>query len=114
MHEHGYSYTVGMRDIGVPELVIYSQRNAEAAEMLSIIYNAAAPMVGEPDINGIVKNVFDPPHELTASPEREKRTLFYAAHTYYDDWFSALKITMTSTKSDHECPLRTLPTSRSG
>ena len=97
MHEQGYSYTVGMRDIGAPELVIYGQRNVLATEMFKIIYSSAAHTSNEVDMNRMVRNVFDPPPGLVALPEREKRTVFYATRTYYDDWiFSALKITLNT------------------
>jgi hypothetical protein len=100
-HEDGYSYTVGMRDIGAPELVIEGQRPSVATEIFKIIYIAAAQAYGEEDLNTVVKNVFDPAPTLTALPEREKKALFYAARTYYDDWiFSALKITLKTNMSD--------------
>lgn len=101
MHEDGYSYTVGMRNIGAPELVIYGQRKMVAEEMFKIIYIAAAQAYGIQDLKTVVKNVFDPAPTLTALPEREKKALFYAACTYYDDWiFSALKITLKTNMSD--------------
>ncbi|PCJ88231.1 MAG: hypothetical protein COA54_02900 [Thiotrichaceae bacterium] len=100
-HEDGYSYTVGMRNIGAPELVIYGQRKIVADEMFKIIYIAAAQAYGEQDLNTVVKNVFDPAPSLTALPEREKKALFYAARTYYDDWtFSVFKITLKTNMSD--------------
>ena len=101
MHENGYSYTVGMRDIGAPELVIYGQRKSVAEEMFKIIYIAAAQEFGEPELESIVKIVFYPAPSLVELPEREKKALFYAARTYYDDWiFSALKITLKTNMSD--------------
>jgi len=100
-HEDGYSYTVGMRDIGAPELMIEGQRPSVATEMFKIIYIAAAQAYSEQDLNTVIKNVFDPAPTLTALPEREKKALFYAARTYYDDWiFSALKITLKTNMSD--------------
>lgn len=99
-HEDGYSYTVGMRDIGAPELVIEGQRPSVATEMFKIIYIAAAQAYGIQDLNTVVKNVFDPAPTLTALPEREKKALFYAARTYYEDWiFSALKLTLKKNMS---------------
>ena len=99
-HEDGYSYTVGMRDIGAPELVIEGQRPSVATEMFKIIYTAAAQAYGIQDLNTVVKNVFDPAPTLTALPEREKKALFYAARTYYEDWiFSALKLTLKKNMS---------------
>lgn len=101
-HENGYSYTVGMRDIGAPELVIEGQRPSVATEMFKIIYIAAAQAYGIQDLNTVVKNVFDPAPTLTALPEREKKALFYAARTYYEDWiFSALKLTLKKNMSDN-------------
>ena len=101
-HEDGYSYTVGMRDIGAPELVIEGQRPSVATEMFKIIYIAAAQADGIQDLNTLVKNVFDPALTLTALPEREKKALFYAARTYYEDWiFSALKLTLKKNMSDN-------------
>lgn len=100
-HEDGYSYTVGMRDIGAPELVIEGQRPSVATEMFKIIYIVAAQAYGIQDLNTVVKNVFDPAPTLTALPEKEKKALFYAARTYYEDWiFSALKITLKKNMSD--------------
>ena len=48
-HEDGYSYTVGMQEIGAPELVLYGHRKAVAEEMFKIIYSAAAHEFCEPD-----------------------------------------------------------------
>ena len=101
MHEDDYSYTVGMRDIGAPELVIYGQRKSVAEEMFKIIYIAAAQKFGEPELESIVKTVFEPAPALAELPESEKKALFYAVRTYYDDWtFSALKITMKTNMCD--------------
>jgi len=96
-HEDGYSYTVGMRDIGAPELVINGQRRSVATEMFKIIYSAAAQTFGEPAMHMIVKTVFDPAPGLVALPESEKRSIFYAVRTYYEDWsFSAVRLIMKS------------------
>ncbi|MFV9615370.1 MAG: DUF4262 domain-containing protein [Gammaproteobacteria bacterium] len=99
MHEDGYSYTVGMRDIGAPELIIYGQRDAVATEMFKIIYTAAAQKFDDLDMNRMVKTVFNPAPELSVVSEREKKTIFFAVRTYYDDWvFTAIKIIMKSNK----------------
>ena len=98
-HEDGYSYTVGMRDIGAPELVIYGQRNGVSTEMFKIIYNAAAQSFGAPAMPMIVKTVFDPAPGLVVLPESEKMAVFYAARTYYEDWsFSAARLILNQDK----------------
>jgi len=67
-HEAGYSPTVGMRDIGAPELVIDGLHNTEAAEMFKIIYHAAVQAFGVLAMPMIVKMVFDPAPGLAALP----------------------------------------------
>ena len=41
--------------------------------------------------------LYSPVSELTALPESEKMAVFYAARTYYEDWFfSAARLIMKS------------------
>ena len=93
MHEDVYSYTVGMREIGAPELVLYGQRKTIAEEMFKIIYSAAAREYGKQDVGAIVKKVFDPAPGVVELSKSEKMALFYAARTFYESWsFDAYKI----------------------
>ena len=100
MHEDDYSYTVGMCEIGVPELVLYGHRKAVAEEMFKILYSAAAQECGEPDIDPIINKVFEPALDLVALSKSEKMALFFAARTFYDGWtFNAYKITINNEMS---------------
>ena len=100
MHEDGYSYTVGMREIGAPELVLYGQRKTIAEEIFKIIYSAAARKYGEPDVGVIVKKVFEPAPGVVKLSKNEKMVLFYAARTFYESWsFYAYKIIINNEMS---------------
>ena len=100
MHEDGYSYTVGMQEICVPELVLYGHRKSVAEEMFKIIYSAASREFGEPDVDAIVKKVFDPAPEVVELSKCEKMALFYAARTFYESWsFDAYKIIINNEMS---------------
>ncbi len=99
-HEDGYSYTVGMQEIGAPELVLYGHRKAVAEEIFKIIYSAAAHEFCEPDVGTIVNNVFDPAPGLEELSKSEKMALFYAARTFYESWsFDAYKIIINNEMS---------------
>jgi hypothetical protein len=100
MHEDGYSYTVGMREIGTPELVLYGQHKKIAEEIFKIIYSAAAHEFCKPDVGTIVNNVFDPAPGLVELSKSEKMALFYAARTFYESWsFDAYKIIINNEMS---------------
>ena len=81
VYEGSYSYTVGMRAIGYPELVVYGFDHNDAEVMLR-------------GIHGFIKDgSFNPGEKWQDLPTNEVKSTFFACRTYYGDWrFSAQKL----------------------
>ncbi len=50
MHEKGYSYTVGMKNIGSPDLILFGQSSEIADEMFQVIFQAGVLGILPPNI----------------------------------------------------------------
>lgn len=95
MHEKGYSYTVGMQNIGFPDLILYGQSQDVTEEMFQVLFQAVQLGLVDLEQPSLIDNMFEPKPKLSAVDDIEKRQHFYAARTYYGNWeFAALKITM--------------------
>lgn len=85
IHERSYSYTVGMRSIGYPELLVRGLEVVERDELFRTIYIAV--------VNGknsaseiIVADIFKPKLSLVDLTEKETKGIFFACRAYYGDW----------------------------
>ena len=90
-HESGYSYTVGLNRVGAPEVFVCDQSRDSADEILLTIYQAVVRgmLVLKPGVD--VNSLITGPAFLEAVTPKVKRSIFYAARTYFGSWsFSAL------------------------
>lgn len=95
MHENSYSYTVGMKSMGAPDLILFGQSPEVAEEMFEVIFQAV--QLGLLVLNQAknIEHIFEPQPRLEVFSDMEKRRHFFAARTYYGSWdFNALKVSM--------------------
>lgn len=92
IHEKSYSYTVGMRSIGYPELLVRDLKPDESNELFRTIY--AAVTNGKKTSHQInIADIFKPKLSLVDLSEDTTKEIFYACRAYYGDWiFSANEI----------------------
>lgn len=96
MHEKGYSYTVGMHNIGSNDLIMFCENRDEPDELFQLIYQAV--IHGYVDLNNerALARILSPTPLLTFLTDNEKEQYLYAARTYYGNWsFKALKLIMS-------------------
>jgi len=85
IHERSYSYTVGMRSIGYPELLVRDLKPEESNELFSTIY--AAVTNGKKNSHEIsIADIFKPKLALVDLTEDTTKKIFYACRAYYGDW----------------------------
>ena len=95
MHEKDYSYTVGMKALGAPELILFNQSREVAEEMFQVLFQAVQLGLVDLKQSGSIEHIFEPMPTIESVGEMNKRNHFYAARTYYGDWeFMASKISM--------------------
>lgn len=94
-HENGYSYTVGMKYIECPDLILYGENPDVAEEMFQVILQAIKLGLIKLKIGENIGSVLDPQPTLSGITETDKKDHFYAARTYYGDWcFEVINIVM--------------------
>lgn len=95
MHEKGYSYTVGMKNIGSPDLILFGQSSEIADEMFQVIFQAVQMGLLVLDQVKSIDHIFEPQPQLKHFSDMEKRRHFFAARTYYGSWdFNVLNVSM--------------------
>ena len=95
MHEKDYSYTVGMKGLGAPELILSNQSREVAEEMFQVLFQAVQLGLVDLKQSGSIEHIFEPMPTIESVGEMNTRNHFYAARTYYGDWeFMASKISM--------------------
>lgn len=92
-HEECYSYTVGLRDIGSPDLIIFGEDREVAEELFLVIYQAVQMKLVCIKTSQSLRGIFTPEPLLLDVSEVEKRRHFFAARAYYGDWdFDSRKV----------------------
>lgn len=93
MHEHSYSYTVGLNQLDAPELIMFDQEKEIADEIFNLVFQGVKRgMLNPIDLEGL-RAMINPPPTIMACSEHEKRSYFFAGRTFYGNWgFKCLKL----------------------
>lgn len=92
LHEKGYSYTVGFKDCGYPELILYDGGKELAESFFCSLYSAARQGRALSDLEEIGTFISFRP-TVTPIDDLEKRRHFFATRIYHGDWnFSAARV----------------------
>ncbi|QFT57152.1 DUF4262 domain-containing protein [Microbulbifer sp. THAF38] len=95
MHENDYSYTVGMKNIGAPDLIMFGQSPEVSEEMFQVLFQAVKLGLVTLEQSNDIGQIFDPQPRLEEFSQMEKRCHLFAARTYYGSWdFRAIKVFM--------------------
>lgn len=97
MHEKKYSYTVGMKNIGAPDLIMFGQASDVSEEIFLVLFQAAKLGLVCLEQSNDISQILDPQPRLEVFSQMEKRRHLFAARTYYGSWdFEAIKVAMES------------------
>ena len=95
MHEKDYSYTVGMKNIGVPDLIMFGQEPEVSEEIFQVLFQAVKLGLSSLSQSSDIGQILDPQPRLEVFSRMDKRRYFFAARTYYGSWdFEAIKVAM--------------------
>lgn len=101
--EPGYSYTVGMDKVGLPEFVIEGRSAEEAKELFGLIYKAAQHKIIRAGGTGGTIPVVAGGLLVEKMNELAKRKIFFAKRIHHGSWdFAAAKLRVKETcDGDH-------------
>jgi len=85
-HEDGYSYTVGLHNLGLPELIVFGQNPNVAEELFEILHHCAREGLIEFSPGIGLDNILSPGPSLHDYPNEKKVTQLYAARNFFGTW----------------------------
>lgn len=96
-HEQGYSYTVGMKSLDAPEVILLGQSKDMAEEIFITLHQAVARGVAALKPGKQLEGLLNSPGRLESVSEFEKMSYFYAARTFFGTWdFDSLVLNIES------------------
>jgi hypothetical protein len=73
MHEMDYSYTVGMKNIGAPDHIMFGQSPEVSEEMFQVLFQAVKLGLVTLEQSNDIGQIFDPQPRLEELSQMEKR-----------------------------------------